>query len=153
LHGLGRRRRGESVAGGERAHRGAASQQPEPAVVGDPDVGGQRGAVHRQVADLARRPGRAAVQLAAEDGGQAEPAAEPHQDEVIGAGVFTQVYIVIGALGQRDEYNLGIYEYATAFQLPPAYGLASALAFVLTIILLIITVGYVRSSVKEGALV
>jgi N,N'-diacetylchitobiose transport system permease protein len=67
-------------------------------------------------------------------------------------GVFTQVFIVIGELGQRDEYNLGIYEYATAFTLPPAYGVASALAFILTIILLIITVGYVRASVKEGAL-
>ena len=67
-------------------------------------------------------------------------------------GVFTQVYIIIGELGQRDLYNLGIYEYATAFELPPAYGLASALAFILTIILLIITVGYVRASVREGAL-
>jgi N,N'-diacetylchitobiose transport system permease protein len=67
-------------------------------------------------------------------------------------GVFTQVYIVIGELGQRDMYNLGIYEYATAFQLPPAYGLASALAFILTIILLIITIGYVRASVRQGAL-
>jgi len=67
-------------------------------------------------------------------------------------GVFTQVYIIIGELGQRDEYNLGIYEYSTAFQTPPAYGLASALAFVLTVILLIITVGYVRASVREGAL-
>jgi N,N'-diacetylchitobiose transport system permease protein len=67
-------------------------------------------------------------------------------------GVFTQVFIIIGELGQRDEYNLGIYEYATAFTLPPAYGLASALAFILTIILLIITVGYVRASVREGAL-
>ncbi|HLK72368.1 MAG TPA: sugar ABC transporter permease [Streptosporangiaceae bacterium] len=67
-------------------------------------------------------------------------------------GVFTQVFIVIGELGQRDEYNLGIYEYATAFTLPPAYGVASALAFILTIILLVITVGYVRASVKEGAL-
>jgi N,N'-diacetylchitobiose transport system permease protein len=67
-------------------------------------------------------------------------------------GVFTQVFIIIGELGQRDEYNLGIYEYATAFQLPPAYGVASALAFILTIILLVITVGYVRASVREGAL-
>jgi N,N'-diacetylchitobiose transport system permease protein len=67
-------------------------------------------------------------------------------------GVFTQVFIIIGELGQRDEYNLGIYEYATAFTLPPAYGVASALAFILTIILLIITVGYVRASVREGAL-
>jgi ABC-type sugar transport system permease subunit len=30
--------------------------------------------------------------------------------------------------------------------------MASALAFILTIILLIITVGYVRASVREGAL-
>jgi N,N'-diacetylchitobiose transport system permease protein len=67
-------------------------------------------------------------------------------------GVFTQVYVIIGELGQRDEYNLGIYEYATAFTMPPAYGLASALAFILTVILLIITVGYVRASVREGAL-
>jgi N,N'-diacetylchitobiose transport system permease protein len=67
-------------------------------------------------------------------------------------GVFTQVFIIIGELGQRDLYNLGIYEYATAFTLPPAYGVASALAFILTIILLIITVGYVRASVREGAL-
>jgi N,N'-diacetylchitobiose transport system permease protein len=67
-------------------------------------------------------------------------------------GVFTQVYVIIGELGQRDEYNLGIYEYATAFTMPPAYGLASALAFILTLILLIITVGYVRASVREGAL-
>ena len=67
-------------------------------------------------------------------------------------GVFTQVFIIIGELGQRDEYNLGIYEYATAFTLPPAYGMASALAFILTIILLIVTVGYVRASVREGSL-
>jgi len=67
-------------------------------------------------------------------------------------GVFTQVYITIGELGSRDEYNLGIYEYSKAFTQPPAYGMASALAFVLTIILLIITVGYVRASVRQGAL-
>jgi N,N'-diacetylchitobiose transport system permease protein len=67
-------------------------------------------------------------------------------------GVFTQVYIVIGELGNRDEYNLGIYEYSKAFQMPPAYGFASALAFVLTIVLLIITVGYVRASMKQGAI-
>ena len=67
-------------------------------------------------------------------------------------GVFTQVYIVIGELGNRDEYNLGIYAYSRAFSLPPAYGAASALAFILTVILLIITVGYVRASVKQGAI-
>jgi N,N'-diacetylchitobiose transport system permease protein len=67
-------------------------------------------------------------------------------------GVFTQVYIVIGELGNRDEYNLGIYAYGRAFSLPPSYGAASALAFILTVVLLIITVGYVRASVKQGAI-
>jgi N,N'-diacetylchitobiose transport system permease protein len=67
-------------------------------------------------------------------------------------GVFTQVYIVAGALGNRDEYNLGIYEYAKAFTQPPEYGLASAIAFILTIILLIVTVGYARAAIKQGAL-
>ena len=66
-------------------------------------------------------------------------------------GVFTQVYIVIGELGNRDEYNLGIYAYDRAFSLPPSYGVASALAFILTVILLIITIGYVRASVRQGA--
>ena len=67
-------------------------------------------------------------------------------------GVFTQVFIIIGELGKSSLYNLGIFEYGTAFQLSTAYGMASALAFILTIILLIITVGYVRASVREGAL-
>jgi len=67
-------------------------------------------------------------------------------------GMFTQAYIVTGQLGNRDEYNLGLYEYSQAFTQPPHYGLASAAAFVLTIILLIVTVGYVRAAIKQGAL-
>ena len=67
-------------------------------------------------------------------------------------GAFTQVYIVTGDLGIRSEYNLGLYEYSQAFTQPPAYGLASAAAFVLTIILLIVTVGYVRAAIKQGSL-
>jgi ABC-type sugar transport system permease subunit len=67
-------------------------------------------------------------------------------------GVFTQAYIITGSLGNRDEYNLGLYEYSTAFTQPPAYGVASAVALVFTLILLVITVGYVRASVKQGAL-
>ena len=67
-------------------------------------------------------------------------------------GMFTQAYIVTGHLGNRDEYNLGLYEYSQAFTQPPHYGLASAAAFVLTIILLIVTVGYVRAAIKQGSL-
>jgi N,N'-diacetylchitobiose transport system permease protein len=66
-------------------------------------------------------------------------------------GVFTQAYIIIGP-GNTNEYNLGLYAYEKAFTQPPTYGIASALAFVLTIVLLIITVGYVRSSVRQGAI-
>jgi ABC-type sugar transport system permease subunit len=66
-------------------------------------------------------------------------------------GVFTQVYIIIGP-GNLDEYNLGMYEYERAFTMPPSYSIASALAFVLTLILLVITVGYVRSSIRQGAI-
>jgi len=66
-------------------------------------------------------------------------------------GIFTQAYIVTGELGNRDEYNLGIYAYDKAFTMPPAYGVASALALILTLVLLIITAGYVRASVRQGA--
>jgi ABC-type sugar transport systems, permease components len=37
-------------------------------------------------------------------------------------GVFTQAYLVTGELGNRDEYNLGIYAYDRAFTMPPSYG-------------------------------
>jgi ABC-type sugar transport system permease subunit len=67
-------------------------------------------------------------------------------------GIFTQAYIVTGELGNRDEFNLGIYAYDRAFTMPPAYGVASALALILTVILLLITAGYVRASIKQGAI-
>ncbi|MGD0239077.1 MAG: sugar ABC transporter permease [Streptosporangiaceae bacterium] len=67
-------------------------------------------------------------------------------------GVFTQAYLVTGELGNRDEYNLGIYAYDRAFTMPPSYGIGSALALILTVILLIITIGYVRAFVRQGAI-
>jgi ABC-type sugar transport system permease subunit len=67
-------------------------------------------------------------------------------------GIFTQAYIVTGELGNRDEFNLGIYAYDKAFTMPPDYGVASALALILTVVLLIITAGYVRASVRQGAI-
>jgi N,N'-diacetylchitobiose transport system permease protein len=67
-------------------------------------------------------------------------------------GVFPQAYLLTGELGNRDEYNLGIYAYQKAFTMPPNYGTGAALALILTVILLIITVGYVRASVRQGAL-
>jgi ABC-type sugar transport system permease subunit len=66
--------------------------------------------------------------------------------------VFTQSYLITGELGNRDEYNLALYSYSQAFQTPPQVGLGSAIALILTVILLIITVGYVRANIKQGAL-
>ncbi|HXP18959.1 MAG TPA: sugar ABC transporter permease [Streptosporangiaceae bacterium] len=66
--------------------------------------------------------------------------------------VFTQTYILTGFPGNRDEFNLALYMYDKAFGFPPSYGLGGALAVIFTVILLVITVGYVRSSVRQGAL-
>jgi ABC-type sugar transport system permease subunit len=67
-------------------------------------------------------------------------------------GVFPQAYLLTGELGNRDEYNLGIYAYQQAFTMPPSYSLGAALALILTGILLLVTVGYVRASIRQGAL-
>jgi ABC-type sugar transport system permease subunit len=66
--------------------------------------------------------------------------------------VFTQTYLITGGLGNRDEFNLSLYIYDKAFLFPPSYGLGGALALIFTLILLVVTVGYVRSSVRQGAL-
>ena len=66
--------------------------------------------------------------------------------------VFTQSFIITGFPGNRDEFNLSLYLYDKGFQFPPSYGLGGALALIFTVILLIVTVGYVRSSVRQGAL-
>jgi N,N'-diacetylchitobiose transport system permease protein len=67
-------------------------------------------------------------------------------------GVFPQLYVLTGQGGNIDEWNLGIYAYQHAFTTPANYSVGGAGAFILTGILLIITVGYVRSSIKQGAL-
>ena len=65
--------------------------------------------------------------------------------------IFTQSYLIIG-LSNQNEYNLGLYIYDKAFGFPPSYGLGGALALIFVLILLVVTVGYVRSSVRQGAL-
>ncbi len=66
--------------------------------------------------------------------------------------IFTQTYLLTGFPGNRDEFNLSLYIYDKAFQFPPSYSLGGALALIFTLILLIVTVGYVRASVRQGAL-
>jgi N,N'-diacetylchitobiose transport system permease protein len=60
--------------------------------------------------------------------------------------------VLTGELANQDEYNLGIYAYQKAFTMPPSYGLGAALALVLTAILIVITLGYIRAAIRQGAL-
>jgi N,N'-diacetylchitobiose transport system permease protein len=66
--------------------------------------------------------------------------------------IFNQAYLITGYPGNQNEYNLSLYMYDKAFGFPPSYGLGGALALIFAAIVLIVTVGYVRSSVRQGAL-
>jgi N,N'-diacetylchitobiose transport system permease protein len=66
--------------------------------------------------------------------------------------VFTQLYVLLGGAGGRDAWNLSLYAYNEAFSTPPNMGLGSAIAVVLTVILLLITCVYVRQIVRQEEL-
>jgi ABC-type sugar transport system permease subunit len=67
--------------------------------------------------------------------------------------IFTQTYILTGFPGNQNEYNLSLYIYDKAFAgFPPSYGLGGALALIFALIVLVVTVSYVRASVRQGAL-
>jgi N,N'-diacetylchitobiose transport system permease protein len=66
--------------------------------------------------------------------------------------IFTQSWFLTGALGNQNEFNLSQYLYQKAFTFPPSYSMGGALALIFAIILLVVTFGYVRASVRQGAL-
>ncbi|MBW8483603.1 carbohydrate ABC transporter permease [Actinomadura parmotrematis] len=64
--------------------------------------------------------------------------------------VFTQLFIMAG-MANRDAFNLSLYAYSEAFgSLNPKLGLGSAIAMVLTVLLLVVTALYVRVMVRQG---
>jgi N,N'-diacetylchitobiose transport system permease protein len=66
--------------------------------------------------------------------------------------VFTQIYLMPGGDGvNRDVLNLGTWSYVESFA-QNRYGLGAAIAVVLTSLLLIITVGYLRLLFREEEL-
>ncbi|MGO4690319.1 carbohydrate ABC transporter permease [Glaciibacter sp. 2TAF33] len=66
--------------------------------------------------------------------------------------VFAQVYLMPGGAGSnRDVLNLGVWSYVESFG-QNRYGFGSALAVLLTAVLLVITVFYVRAMFKEEKL-
>ncbi|WP_127795333.1 carbohydrate ABC transporter permease [Agromyces sp. LHK192] len=66
--------------------------------------------------------------------------------------VFAQVYLMPGGAGSnREALNLGVWSYVESFG-QNRYGFGSAIAVLLTIVLLIITAVYVRTMLKEDEL-
>lgn len=64
--------------------------------------------------------------------------------------VFTQLFVMSG-LANRDAFNLSLYAYSESFgSLNPRLGVGSAIAVVLTALLLVVTAVYVRLLVRQG---
>ncbi|HEY2949882.1 MAG TPA: sugar ABC transporter permease [Micromonosporaceae bacterium] len=63
--------------------------------------------------------------------------------------VFTQYYVLAGGIQDRSTFMLSAYSYAEAFLVPPKYGVGSAIAVVLTVILLAVTGAYVRMMLRR----
>lgn len=66
--------------------------------------------------------------------------------------VFTQLWLMPGGAGSNPEvFNLGVWSYINSFA-QSKYGMGSAIAVVLTLVLLIITLVYLRTLFKEDEL-
>lgn len=66
--------------------------------------------------------------------------------------VFSQIYLMPGGDGSNEQiFNLGVWSYITAMT-KTDYGLGSAIAVLLTVLLLIITMVYVRALFREDEL-
>ncbi|MEJ3654468.1 sugar ABC transporter permease [Actinomycetes bacterium KLBMP 9759] len=66
--------------------------------------------------------------------------------------VFTQIYLMPGGDGvNRSVLNLGTWSYVESFA-QNKYGLGAAIAVLLTVVLLVITMGYLRLLFKEDEL-
>jgi N,N'-diacetylchitobiose transport system permease protein len=66
--------------------------------------------------------------------------------------VFTQIYLMPGGSGaNRDVLNLGVWSYTQSFA-QGRYGFGAAIAVVLTLMLMVITVFYIRTLFKDEEL-
>lgn len=64
--------------------------------------------------------------------------------------VFTQIYLMPGGDGSNEEvYNLGVFSYIQAFA-KNDYGTGAAAAVLLTLLLLAITIVYIRTLFRQG---
>ena len=66
--------------------------------------------------------------------------------------VFAQIYLMPGGSGSnREVLNLGVWSYVESFG-QNRYGFGSAIAVLLTLVLLGITIVYIRALMKEDEL-
>jgi N,N'-diacetylchitobiose transport system permease protein len=63
--------------------------------------------------------------------------------------VFNQIWIMLDQRPSSDYYLMSIYSFVESFRISN-YGLGSAIAVVMVLILLLVTSGYVREMVKAG---
>ena len=64
-------------------------------------------------------------------------------------GVFNQIYVLLNERPSSDYYTIAIYSYRESFGVTQ-YGLGAAIAVVMVVVLAIITVFYVRETVKQA---
>ncbi|WP_159939820.1 MULTISPECIES: carbohydrate ABC transporter permease [unclassified Nocardiopsis] len=65
--------------------------------------------------------------------------------------VFTQLYILANSFQNKDVYLLSYYIYQQGFSANPAnYGMGSAIAVVMTVMILAVTAYYLRIMIRQG---
>lgn len=65
--------------------------------------------------------------------------------------VFTQLYILANSFQNKDVYLLSYYIYQQGFSASPAnYGMGSAIAVVMTVMVLAVTAYYLRIMIRQG---
>jgi N,N'-diacetylchitobiose transport system permease protein len=65
--------------------------------------------------------------------------------------VFTQLYILANSFQNKDVYLLSYYIYQQGFTASPAnYGMGSAIAVVMTLMILAVTAYYLRIMIRQG---
>ncbi|MFC4560805.1 carbohydrate ABC transporter permease [Nocardiopsis mangrovi] len=65
--------------------------------------------------------------------------------------VFTQLYILANSFQNKSVYLLSYYIYQQGFSAsPPNYGMGSAIAVVMTVLILAVTVYYLRIMIRQG---
>ncbi len=64
-------------------------------------------------------------------------------------GVFNQIYILLNQRPSSDYYTIAIYSYRESFGVTQ-YGLGAAIAVLLVLVLIIVTLFYVRETVRQA---